>query len=453
MVTTVLATLFVLGIMVFVHELGHFYVAKKVGIRVLKFSLGFGPKLFGFKKGDTQYLISALPLGGYVKLDGEDAFEEGYVPKPGDYMAAPWWGRVLMALAGPMANLVTAFLLLALVGVIGVRLPDFASLVGSVEKGSLAEKAGIKTGDHIVSLQGVPVRTWRQLEVALTHDGKSATPESLDLVLSRSGAELTAMVPYDGMQELFDAMGPAIEPALGEVMPGAPAYQAGMQQGDLVLSIDGKAVATWDEMRTIIYASPEKAINLRIKRGYDTLSMTVTPMPQQLPGQGTVGVIGISPPSYDSYLIRWPVHQAVILGAANTVSATVRTYEFLAQLATRPRAASQQLGGFVMIGQMAGQSAKKGLSDLLQLMAVLSVSLFVLNLLPIPVLDGGVIFFSILEGIRKKPLPVKVQVVIQQIGIAILIMLMLFTILNDGMKIFSRHSAAKKNSQQIEQAK
>ncbi len=442
MAITVLSTAFVLGILIFVHELGHFWAARRIGIKVLTFSLGFGPKILGFRRGETMYKISAVPFGGYVKMAGEEAFDVGYAAKPGDYMAAPWWGRVLMAFAGPGANLVTAFLLLSLVGVIGVRLPDYATLVGTVKKGSLAEKAGILPGDYVVSLGGTPVSTWHQLEEAWPR-GLQGIGDSLALVLRRGGAELGVMVPTAGREELLGSMGPAIEPELGELVVGAPAYQAGMQKGDLVLAIDDKPVATWDEMRTIIYANSERTVRLKVKRGADTINIDVTPIPQQLPGQGTVGVIGISPPSYGSYTVRWPLHQAVLLGTANTLAATVRTYVFLGQLVTRPKAASQQLGGFVMIGQMAGQSAKKGLSDLLQLMAVLSVSLFVLNLLPLPVLDGGVIFFSLLEGARKRPLPGKVQAVIQQVGVTLLLLLVAYTLFNDFSRIVGRRQALK----------
>lgn len=443
MLLTILSTAFVLGILIFVHELGHFWAARKVGIRVLTFSLGFGPKLLGFKRGETMYKISAVPFGGYVKMAGEEAFDDGYAAKPGDYMAAPWWGRVLMAFAGPGANIVTAFLLLSLVGVIGVRLPDFAPLVGKVDKGGPAEAAGIRPGDHIASLGGIPVTTWHQLEEAWPAEGSPGAGDSLALVLARGGSELSVMVPSAVKEDFLTSLGPAIEPELGEVMPGAPAYQAGMQKGDVVLAIDDRTVATWDEMRSIVYASPEKAVRLKFKRGSDTISISITPIPQQMPGLGTVGVIGISPPSYGSYTIRWPAHQAILLGVANTLAATIRTYGFLVQLATRPKAASQQLGGFVMIGQMAGQSAKKGLSDLLQLMAVLSVSLFVLNLLPLPVLDGGVIFFSLLEGVRKRPLPGKVQAAIQQVGVTLLLLLVAYTLFNDFSRIVGRRQALK----------
>lgn len=442
MTITILATALVLGILIFVHELGHFWAARRIGIKVLTFSLGFGPKLIGYRRGETMYKISAVPFGGYVKMAGEEAFDDGYAAKPGDYMAAPWWGRVLMAFAGPGANLATAFLLLSLVGILGVRLPDFAPLVGKVEKGGLAETTGILPGDHITSLNGQTINTWHQMDVLWPEKGLSAS-DSVSLTLSRGGVEYVVRAPVSKREEFLSSINPAIEPELGEVMPGAPAYQAGLQKGDVVLAIDGKPVATWDEMRTVIYASPEKEVSLSVKRGKDTLRVNITPMPQQMPGQGTVGVIGISPPSYGSYTVRWPIHQAVLLGAANTLSATVRTYGFLGQLVTRPKAASQQLGGFVMIGQMAGQSAKKGLSDLLQLMAVLSVSLFVLNLLPLPVLDGGVIFFSLLEGLRRKPLPGRVQAAIQQVGVTLLLLLVAYTLFNDFSRIVLRRQALK----------
>ncbi|HAD82422.1 TPA: RIP metalloprotease RseP [Candidatus Edwardsbacteria bacterium] len=449
MVTTVLATLFVLGIMVFVHELGHFYVAKKVGIRVLKFSLGFGPKLFGFKKGDTQYLISALPLGGYVKLDGEDAFEEGYVPKPGDYMAAPWWGRVLMALAGPMANLVTAFLIFIMLGLVGFNAPDYSTSVGKVGSGSIAQQLGVTEGDRMVSIDGKEVKTWHGLWQELQAE---RTADSLSLTLDRAGKRIILNIPSSQRMKFLENIEPAVPAQLGEVYPSLPAYQAGLNAGDIILSIDDKPVKTWDGMREIINQNAGRETRLLVERGSDTLSVRITPVEQDYPGQGPVGVIGVTAPVFGSYKLRLGLWASVVNATVSTGSLVARTYGVLYKIVVKPSSA-KQLGGILMIGEMAGSTAKKGFSDLMLLVALLSISLMVLNLLPLPVLDGGVIFFSLLEGVRKKTLPVKVQVVIQQIGIAILIMLMLFTILNDGMKIFSRHSAAKKNSQQIEQAK
>ncbi len=446
---TILATLFVLGIMVFVHELGHFYVAKKVGIRVLKFSLGFGPKLFGFKKGDTQYLISALPLGGYVKLDGEEAFEENYIAKPGDYMAAPWWGRVLMALAGPMANLLTAFLIFIMLGLVGFNAPDYSTSVGKVELGSLAQQAGISEGDRIIAVSDREIKTWHGLWQELQTE---STADSLSLTLDRAGERKVLNIPSSRRMKFLEGIEPAVPAQLGEVYPSLPAYQAGLNAGDIILAIDDKPVKTWDGMREIINQNAGRETKLLVERGSDTFSVRITPVEQDYPGQGSVGVIGVTAPVFGSYKLRLGLWASIANATVSTGSLVARTYGVLYKIVVKPSSA-KQLGGILMIGEMAGSTAKKGFSDLMLLVALLSISLMVLNLLPLPVLDGGVIFFSLLEGIRKKTLPVKVQVVIQQIGIAILIMLMLFTILNDGMKIFSRHSAVKKNSLQIEQTK
>jgi len=435
--------------MVFVHELGHFYVAKKVGIRVLKFSLGFGPKLFGFKKGDTQYLISALPLGGYIKLDGEEAFEENYVAKPGDYMAAPWWGRVLMALAGPMANLLTAFLIFIMLGLVGFNAPDYSTSVGKVGSGSIAQQIGITEGDRIVSIDGKEVKTWHGMWQELQTERAA---DSLSLTLDRTGERIVLNIPSSQRIKFLENIEPAVPAQLGEVYPSLPAYQAGLNAGDIVLAIDSLPVKTWDGMREIINKNAGRETKLLIERGSDTFSVRITPVEQDYPGQGTAGVIGVTAPVFGSYKLRLGLWASIANATVSTGSLVARTYGVLYKIVVKPSSA-KQLGGILMIGEMAGSTAKKGFSDLMLLVALLSISLMVLNLLPLPVLDGGVIFFSLLEGIRKKTLPVKVQVVIQQIGIAILIMLMLFTILNDGMKIFSRHSAVKKNSQQIEQAK
>ena len=449
MVITILATLFVLGIMVFVHELGHFYVAKKVGIRVLKFSLGFGPKLFGFKKGDTQYLISALPLGGYVKLDGEEAFEENYVAKPGDYMAAPWWGRVLMALAGPMANLIMAFLIFILLGLVGFNALDYSTSVGKVAPESLAWKVGISQGDRIISLDGKEVKSWNGL---YTEIQSAASKDSFALGIDRAGQRMMVCFPASQRTKILESIEPAVPPQLGEIYPGFPAHQAGLNAGDIILSINNLQVTTWDEMREIINANAGKETALLIERGSDTFRVRLTPVEQDYPGQGTVGVVGVAAPVFGSYKLRLGLWASIANATVSTGSLVVRTYGVLYKIVVKPSSA-KQLGGILMIGQMAGSTAKKGFSDLMLLVALLSVSLMVLNLLPLPVLDGGVIFFSILEGIRKKPLPVKVQLIIQQIGIVLLIMLMLFTILNDGMRIFTRQASVKKNNQQLEQIK
>lgn len=447
MLITAFATLFVLGVLIFVHELGHFYVAKRVGIRVLKFSLGFGPRLFGFTKGDTQYLVSALPLGGYVKLAGDEAFEEGYAAKPGDYMACPWWGRALMALAGPLANLVTAFLIFILLGLVGFNVPDYSTAVGRVVPGSAAAVIGITEGDRIIALDGREVGTWHGLSQMLR-----AQAIIQSMTVDRGGERFELLLPDGQGPGLLEGMEPAVPAQLGDIYPGLPAYQAGLNPGDIVLAVDGQPVRDWDSMRNVINRSAGRQTRLLVERGRDTLSLLITPEEQNLPGQGKVGIIGVSAPSYGSYKLKLGPAASLTNAFIYTGTLVARTYAAIYQVLVRPSTA-KQLGGIITIGQMAGSTAKKGFGDLLNLVGLLSISLMVLNLLPLPVLDGGVIFFSLLEGIRGRPLSVRIQVVIQQVGIALLVMLMLFTILNDGKKIFNRHSAAKKNSQQMEQGR
>jgi regulator of sigma E protease len=245
-------------------------------------------------------------------------------------------------------------------------------------------------------------------------------------------------------------MEPAVQPELGEVALGMPAYQAGLNKGDLILEINGQPVSSWDGMRSIIYKNADQEVRLKVLRKNDTLGLAVTPVEQDLPGYGKVGVIGVSPVEFGSYKLRLGLLEAVTTASLSTVSMVGRTYSLLYSIVTKPRNA-KQLGGVMMIGQMAGQTARKGLSDLLTLMAVLSISLFVLNLLPLPIMDGGVIFFCLLEGIRKKPLPNKVQMVIQQVGLAFIIVLFAWTIVNDSMRIISRKAAIKSQEQKQEQ--
>ena len=452
MIITILATLFVLGVLVFVHELGHYWAARKVGIKVLKFSLGFGPKLAGFKKGDTEFILSALPLGGYVKLAGEDAFEDNYQVKPGDYMAAPWWGRSFMAFMGPAVNLIFAFLLFILIGFAGIRVPDFAPVVSKVQDGTAARQMGIRPGDIIASINGRAISSWHQIQLVTDSLVKAKSADALTVGIAREGAVSELKASSTREKPWYSGLDPSVQPQLGEVALGGPAYQAGLSKGDLILSVNGQPVNSWDEMRLIIYKNADKEVGLKVLRQGDTLNLKVVPLEQDLPGYGKVGMISVAPVEFGSYNIRLGPGEAVTAAFLNTVGIMGRIYSLLGTIATKPHNA-KQMGGIMLIGQMAGPAAQKGFSDLLILMAGLSISLMVINLLPLPIMDGGVIFFCLLEGLRKKPLSNKVQMVIQQIGFGFIIMLFAWTIFNDSMRIFNRQAALKNHEQQIEQGK
>ncbi|MDI6739050.1 MAG: RIP metalloprotease RseP [Candidatus Edwardsbacteria bacterium] len=440
---TILATVFLLGVMILIHELGHFWMARRVGIKVLKLSFGFPPKLFGLKRGDTEYLVQAIPLGGYVKLAGEEAFEDYYVPKPGDYMTCPWWGRTLMALAGPMANLITAFFIFFIIGAAGIRAPDYAPVVGKVTPGSLAEQLKVAEGDRIVSVGGLPVTTWHGADLAW-EQAEKGTSDRIAVVLERGGRTDTVRAIQGSRAEWFKGLTPLVPAQLGDIYPNYPAYQAGLLKGDIVLSVNGQPVKTWDEMRSLVTQHIEKDVALSVLRNNDTLRITLKPVEQQT-DKGKIGIIGITAPEFGSYKLRLGPLRAsgsAVLTLGTSISMIYRT---LFRLVTKPSTA-KQLGSFLMIGQLAGESAKKGFSDLLVLMASLSIMLFVMNLLPLPVLDGGVIFFSVLEGIRKRALPVKAQSLIQQVGVGLLLAIMALAVVNDGLRIMTRWAALKSNA-------
>lgn len=439
-----LATIFLLGVMILVHELGHLWMARRVGIRVLKFSFGFPPKLFGFKRGGTEYVVQAVPVGGYVKLAGEEAFDEGYVPQPGDYMACPWWGRVLMALAGPLANLATALVVFIAIGLAGIRVPDFEPVVDTVAAGSLAQRLGVAPGDRIVSVGGIPVASWHGMDLAWQR-AEQAGSDRVAVVLDRGGRQDTVRAVLGGRAEWFAGLTPLVPARLGDIQPGFPAYQAGLHKGDVVLAVDGQPVRRWEEMRSLIVTKIDRDVALTMLRGGDTLQVTLRPVEQQT-GEGAAGIIGITIPEFGSYRQRLGPLEASATAVYSIGRTVALIYKVLFRLVVKPSTA-KQLGSILMIGQMAGETAKKGFSDLMALMASLSIMLFVMNLLPLPVLDGGVIFFSVLEGIRRRPLPAKVQSFVQQVGVVLLITLMLLAVANDGLRILNRRAAVKSQQQ------
>jgi regulator of sigma E protease len=351
--TTILATVIVLGILVFVHELGHFILSKKMGVKVLKFSLGFGPKLIGKKIGETEYQIAVFPLGGFVKPLGEDPNEElKEEERPRSFWAQPIWKRALIIGAGPFFNFLLAAVLFSSINLFGI--------------------------------------------------------------------------PY------YPAK-------IGEVSPGLPAEQAGLKKEDVVLSIDGEAVTKWDDLSKIIRNSKGKNLLLKVKRDGETLEIKVTPRSstqKNLFGEdASVFVIGITP--FDEIVVQkvGPV-EAVGKGLSQTWFGIELTVVSIIKLIERVIPA-KTIGGPILIAQLAGEQAKRGLLSLILFMAILSINLGVINLFPIPILDGGHFLFLALEAILRKPLSIKKMEIAQQIGLVFIILLMLFAFYNDLLRIFS----------------
>ncbi len=422
--------LIVLGLLVFIHELGHFLLAKRCGVGVETFSLGFGPRLFGRKRGETDYRISAIPLGGYVKMTGEDPADED--AQQNDSFAKKSVGaRMKIVIAGPIMNLLLPFILMPLVYLIGIDQPAFLKappVIGWVAKDSPAEKAGFQRGDQIVKIGKKEIANWekaritflinpnKNLEVIIIRDNQ---PQLLQLT-----PEFSGIGGYVGLRH-------KIPPAIGSISPDMPAAEAGLQQGDLILSIEDKEVSHWIEMAMIIQDHPEKPLLFTIQRAEERFSVTIRP--KRNPETDT-GLLGISAPAEEMIFIRHSLWKSIKVGYQIIWDSFLQTFVVLGKLITGGLS-MKTLGGPVKIAEMTGEAARLGLSSLIFFIAFLSLQLGILNLLPIPALDGGYVLFLTLEAILRRPVNRKFREISQQIGIMLLLFFILLITYNDIMNI------------------
>ena len=428
---TILSFAFVLGVLVFVHELGHFIAAKRVGIRVLKFQLGFNPTVASFRRGDTEYGIGALPLGGYVKMAGENP-EEERTGRPDEFLSKNKWQRFFVLIMGPTMNLLLAVVLLAVVLYQGADVPAFEDqppVVGVVAAGSPAERSGIKPGDRIISVADHDVDTWEQFLITI-----GARPHrELQLQLIRDGKALTRSVtPESTPHSRFDigdiGVLPDVHPHVPSVVPGDPAERAGVKAGDVVTAVDGEPITFSSQLRDAIAKRPNQTLKLSIIR--DGVPQTIAVASTK---HGDIGWIGIG---------ILDATKSVKPGAIEAVGMSVRKnvqfagliFQTVWGLITR-ETSPKQLMGPVAIAQLSGESAQLGWIALLSLMASLSLNLGLLNLLPIPVLDGGHIFIMALEGLARRDFSIKVKEKLLLGGFVVLMVLMVTVIYNDLARI------------------
>jgi len=410
---------------VFVHELGHFLAAKKAGVFVETFSLGMGPKLLKKTVGDTEYCLSAIPLGGYVKLKGENPDEAG-TGAPDELMAKSLFQRFYIFLAGPAMNGILAVGLMSLVFYIGIQMPKYLEeppVIGLIDPDSPAEKIGLQQGDLILSVGGQTVSNWEQAYLYIA----SAGQKPLDLIIERNGrAQTVAVTPEEikaigasdiGIRPIFKAI-------IGGIQPGFPADKAGMQAGDEIIAINGTRITHWVEMAEYIHAHPEEPLAIKLVRAGQELDLTVTPK-----REGEIGYLGITS-EQPAVLKKYGLVESFQRGTARCWEMTTMTFELLRRLVTR-QASTKTLGGPIMIAQMSGQMIRLGLSRFLEFMAMVSLSLAIFNLLPIPILDGGHIFLLLVEFLYRKPLSPERRELVQKIGLLILVPLFLFVFYND----------------------
>jgi regulator of sigma E protease len=428
---TILAFAFVLGVLVFVHELGHFLAAKRVGIRVLKFQLGFNPTIASFRRGDTEYGIGLLPLGGYVKMAGEQP-GEGVTGLPDEFLSKTKWQRFQVLIMGPAMNLALAFVVTAVVLYQGAEVPAFedqAPVVGSIEADSPAAKIDIRPGDRFIMVADKPVETWEQTFIAI---GSRANKE-IPIELLRDGQVVTRTVtplsPKDSKYEIgFIGALPIAHPRLLSVNAGEPGDKAGLKPGDIVLSVDGEPLTLKSQLVDAIAKHPEQPITMVIAR--NGANQTVSVVPAKVGSRGRLGVyIGDETKS-----IKPGVAEAIVMSYRKNVQYSGLIFQTVWGLITR-ETSPRQLMGPLAIAQMSGESAQLGGVALFSLMAMISLNLGLLNLLPIPILDGGHIFIMALEGVVRRDFSIRVKEKMLLAGFVVIMMLMVTVIYNDLTRI------------------
>jgi len=434
--TSILAFLFVLGVLVFVHELGHFLVARWHGVRVLTFSLGFGPKLLKWRRGDTEYCISAIPLGGYVKMagemggDGTADFSVALEGKPDEFMSKTKWQRFQIFLAGPVMNVLLAFVVMTFVFYQGATEPAYftrAAKVGAVQPGSAAEKVGIKPGDVIVSVGGKRVDTWEQLEMAvLPRAGRE-----IEIVVRREGGEQTLKITPDTRTkyEMGDiGVGPELYPQVAEAVPGEVAEKAGIRKDDVVLALDGRPLDR-DGLMKKLAGSPGVPVTFTIQRDGQRMDVPVTPTKV-----GDNGRVGLYFYVAEMRRIEPDFRTAFRMSVARNVEWSTLIFQTFAGL-FKGETSPKQFMGPVGIAQLSGSAAAISLTALFSLLAMISLNLGIINLLPIPMLDGGHIFIMALEGIARRDFSLRMKEKLLMAGFVAIMALMVTVIYNDLTRI------------------
>lgn len=437
---TILAFLILLGVLITIHELGHFLFARLFGVKVESFSIGFGPPLIRWKgKDDTVYQIAAIPLGGYVKMYGEDSMTEpvqGQVDRsalgdPRSFHSKPNWQKMLIAFAGPLFNIVLAVILFMVVYMVGIKEPAYLSepvVAGYVEKGSVAEKAGIMPFDRVIKVGDREVKTWKDFMLEISMKSGKTT----DIWVDRQGQvlKLSVVMPEDLTKDKL-GISPMIPAKVGNIFENSPAAKAGLRKGDLIIGVNGVPVRSWFEFAEFMSnIKEEKPVNLIVKRGEKVISLTVTPSYSKELKKYTIGIS----PHFEQKTIQYSFAQAVDKALQKTAELTAAIYGVVKGLITGD-VSFKTLGGPLSIAKFSGEALETGVTTFLFAMGFMSLQLGYLNLLPIPVLDGGLILILLIETIIRRPLPEKAKEYLAYFGFALLGTLMIYVIFNDILRV------------------
>lgn len=428
-----------LGILVFIHELGHFCVAKFSGVKVLKFSLGFGPKLLSKTWGDTEYLICAIPLGGYVQMLGEGGGENGEgaelteEEKTQSFAEKPLSRRLAIVAAGPLMNLIFPFLVLPISYLVGVQLPAYYEqppCVGYVVADTESAAAGFVAGDCIAEINGQQVGSWNNANKELL----GAAGDILIFTVMRDGGKVALQLPAENSSlEGLQAIGllPRQGAVIGGLAPDMPAEEAGLQVGDKILAVNQQEISSWYELKPTIQNAGGAAVPIVVERNGEQFQVTIQP---QLKEDGDSYLVGIAPMT-ETVLKRFGLVDSIREGASRTMELIELTLVFIQKLFTG-NVSAKNIGGPITVVQVAGQAAQADLAAILSVLAFISIQLGILNLLPIPILDGGHIFFYFFEIVFRRPLSMWAREVLQQIGLVMLILLMILAFYNDLVRLW-----------------
>lgn len=449
---TTLSFMVALGVLVLVHEWGHYIVAVKSGVKVEKFSIGFGPKIIGFMRGETEFKISLLPLGGYVKLYGEDPMADAdgdeekakeIAASPDAFSNSPVGARLATVMAGPVMNLILAIVLLPLVFMLGRSIPavfEEPPVIIDVHQDSPAAKAGLLEGDKILTIDNQPVASWSEvMDWVLLHPNSKGT-----FVVSRGDEKKefelnTIKSPYNSQEIGYTGFEPNFfwdnEPVVGEISPGFPAEKAGLLKGDRIVAINGKNIRYWTDLTNTIRESKGEPLTLKVDRaGVESLEVKLTPVINEGSESYVIGVVRSVNP--DRFVVKsYSFTQAISKGWEEFQKLMGMTLDVLKRLFSA-QLSYKALGGPIEIARAAGSAAETGLGDFIYFVAFLSMQLGILNLLPIPVLDGGHVLFMGIEAVIRRQISPAVKSIAMQVGFVLLIGLMILITFNDIKRLF-----------------
>jgi regulator of sigma E protease len=449
---SILALIVVLGVLIFVHEAGHFIAAKWAGIYVHRFSLGLGPPIpwLSFRRGETEYSISWLPLGGYVKMASREedisssALEGGApavaVPPDRMFEAKPVWKRMVVILAGVTMNALFAWLVFSLVMYKNGRQIDPNTIVGRIAPEQLPEEAAplkqIQPGSRIVRISGDSVKSWDDIV-----SGIANTPQPTVRIELADGKVVVLPIHPDALEKRFkaaQAVQPYRIPLVDTVLEGKPAAAAGMLKGDTVVAVNGRPVQQWYDLLEVVQKNAGHVLTITVARDGKRLAFSIRPYLDTIPGpDGKPQAVGRIGAGVASQLIREKLSlgQAIVEGGRATINASTQIVRTVRGLFSG-RISGRTVGGPILIGQLAGESARLGLDVFLGYMALISINLAILNLLPVPVLDGGQFLFLLAEAVTRRPLPIKLRERLTTVGLVLIVLLMGLAFSNDLRRLF-----------------